>query len=345
MRLPVCVRAIMRANITTYAVGYLVGSLATKSINRWVRPARKDEMVSRRQFSRTAAAGLILPALTGRWVHASLINGVRVGVQTYSFRELARPAGGDAVDAIIAAMKTCGLDECELWSPQIEPASTATTAEAREQARQSLREWRVSTPVGHFAGIRKEFAAAGITIFAYNLSFSDSFSDDEIDRGFEHARALGAEVITASTTLAVAKRLVPFAAKHRIPVAMHNHSRVDDPNEFATPVSFTTALAMSPLFRVNLDIGHFTAADFDALAFIEAHHDRITNLHIKDRKRHQGDNVPWGEGDTPIRETLAWLKARRSPIRAYIEYEYKGARGAVDEVKTCLAYVTKALAS
>ncbi len=298
-------------------------------------------MVTRRQFSRTAAAGLILPALTGRWADASLVNGVRLGVQTYSFRELPRPAGGDAVDVIIGAMKACGLDECELWSPQIEPESTGTTPETR----QFLRQWRVSTPVSHFAGIRKTFAAAGITIFAYNLSFSDSFSDEEIDRGFEHARALGAEVITASTTLAVAKRLVPFAAKHRIPVAMHNHSRVDDPNEFATPVSFTTALAMSPFFRVNLDIGHFTAADFDALAFIEAHHDRITNLHIKDRKKHQGDNVPWGEGDTPIRETLAWLKARRSPIRAYIEYEYKGGRGPVDEVKTCLAYATKALTS
>jgi chromate reductase len=34
MRLPVCARAIMRANMTTYAVGYLVGSLVTKSINR-----------------------------------------------------------------------------------------------------------------------------------------------------------------------------------------------------------------------------------------------------------------------------------------------------------------------
>ena len=65
---------------------------------------------------------------------------------------------------------------------------------------------------------------------------------------------------------------------------------------------------MSPLFTINLDIGHFTAADFDALAFLEQHHDRITNLHLKDRKKHQGDNVPWGQGDTPIRPVLAWLK-------------------------------------
>lgn len=304
--------------------------------------------MTRRQFSQRTAAGLLLPVLTGRWAEAAPIQGVRVGVQTYSFRELPRPAGGDAVDGIIDAMKACGLDECELWSPQIEPSSMAgrtATTEGRQQSRESLRRWRLSTPVSHFTSLRKKFESAGITIYAYNLSFNESFSDEEIDRGFDQARALGAEVITASTTLSVAQRLVPFASRHRMPVAMHNHSRVDDPNEFATPVSFTTALAMSPFFRVNLDIGHYTAANFDALAFMQEHHDRITNLHLKDRKKNQGDNVPWGEGDTPIREALTWLKGRRSPIRAYIEYEYAGAKGAVNEVKACLAYATTALAS
>ena len=179
--------------------------------------------------------------------------------------------------------------------------------------------------------LRKKFEAGRMTVFGFNLSFNDSFTDAEIDRGFESARALGAEVITASTTVSMAKRLVPFAERHGIPVAMHNHSRVDDPNEFATPQSFTTALAMSKLFKVNLDIGHFTAANFDAIGFLEQHHDRISNLHIKDRRKNQGDNVPWGEGDTPIREVLAWLKQRRSPIRAYVEYQHKGARGIIDE--------------
>ena len=199
--------------------------------------------------------------------------------------------------------------------------------------------------MSHFAEIRRKFTSSKMTIFAYNLSFNDSFSDEEIDRGFEAARALGAEVITSSTTLSVARRIVPFAERHRIPVAMHNHSRVDDPNEFATPQSFTTALAMSPYFRVNLDIGHFTAANFDALAFLQANHDRITNLHVKDRKRNQGDNVPWGEGDTPIREVLAWLKQKSSPVRAYIEYEYQGTKGVIEEVKACRTFAAQVLTS
>lgn len=296
-------------------------------------------MITRRQFSTAALAGVAWPALTGRWAEAAPVNGVRLGVQTYSFRQVARAGTAAALDVILGAMKTCDLDECELWSPQIEVAPPVPQATARE----ALRTWRLATGRDYYEGVKRRFAAAGMTVYAYNLSFNDSFSDDEINRGFDAAKALGAEVITASTTLRVARRLVPFAEKHGVPVAMHNHSNVTDPNEFATPQSFTTALAMSPLYRVNLDIGHFTAADFDAMAFLEQHHDKITNLHLKDRKKAQGDNVAWGQGDTPIRQTLAWLRQRKSPVRAYVEYEYPGTRGVVAEVKACADFARQAL--
>src|SRR5262245_32073761 len=277
-------------------------------------------MYTRREFSRTVLAGLTLPALAAVRSSAQRVAGVQLGVQTYSFRDLPRPPAGDASGVIIDAMKVCGLSQCELWSPQIEPVSPfgrEATAEQRQRAREELRRWREGTPMAHFTALRDKFKAAGMVIYAYNLSFNDSFSDAEIDRGFDQAKALGAEIITASTTLSVAKRLVPFAERHGLPVAMHNHSRVDDPNEFATPQSFTAALALSKRFMVNLDIGHFTAANFDALAFLREHHARVTNLHLKDRKKNQGDNVPWGQGDTPIREVLQWLKQQRSPVRAY----------------------------
>ena len=59
-------------------------------------------------------------------------------------------------------------------------------------------------------------------------------------------------------------------------------------------------MKLSKYFKVNLDIGHFTAANYDAVAYLKEHHDSVTNLHIKDRKKAQGDNVPWGTGDTPF---------------------------------------------
>ena len=299
--------------------------------------------ITRREFGALTLGALALPRLT----FAQTVGGVRLGVQTYSFRELPRTPGGDATEAITGAMKSIGLTDCELWSPQIEPVAAGGRGRTPEQVRESreaLRTWRVSTPLDHFRGIKDAYARAGASIYAYNYSFGNDFTDDEINRGFEHARALGAEIITASTNLTVARRVVPFAEKHKLAVAVHNHSNTKDPNEFATPESFAAAMALSKYFKVNLDIGHFTAANYDPVAYLREHHADITNLHLKDRKKDQGDNTPWGTGDTKIREVLALLKREKWPIRAYIEYEYRGTAGATEEVKKCLDYAKAALA-
>ena len=299
--------------------------------------------MTRREFGVLALGALALPRLTA----AQTVGGVRLGVQTYSFRELPRTPGGDASAAIIGAMQSLGLTECELWSPQIEPAAAGgrgRTPEQIREAREALRTWRIQTPLDHFRGIRNAFAKAGASIYAFNYSFGNDFSDEEINRGFEIARALGAEIITASTTFSVAKRVAPFAEKHKMAVAMHNHSNTKDPNEFATPESFAAAMALSKYFKVNLDIGHFTAANYDPVAYMREHHAGITNLHLKDRRKDQGDNTPWGTGDTRIREVLALMKREKWPIRAYIEYEYRGTDGAVAEVKKCFDYAKSALA-
>lgn len=304
-------------------------------------------MITRREFGQVAIAGLAFPRLAS----AQVVGGVRLGVQTYSFRDLPR-GPDDAIDPILEAMTACGITECELFAPQVEPLFSSGARGARGappspeaiKARDALRQWRLRTSLDHFGGIKKRFDAAGITIYAYNYSPNNSFTDEEIARGFEITRALGAQIITASTTLDVAKRIAPFAEKYKMVVAMHGHSNTSDPNEFATPDSFAAAMKMSKYFKVNLDIGHFTAANFDALDYIRAHHADITNLHLKDRRKNQGDNLSWGEGETPIREALQLLKKERWPIRAYVEYEYKGAGSPVDEVKKCLAYARQALA-
>jgi sugar phosphate isomerase/epimerase len=304
-------------------------------------------MYSRRELGKLTLAGLAAP-LFGGFAHVA--NDVRLGVQTYSFRNLPRAPAHDAIETLIQALAACHVRECELFAPQIEAqfggahgGRHAMSSMTPQMMRRELRKWRLRTPLGHFRTIGTRFQKAGIAIYAYNYSPNPSFTDEEIDRGFGVAKALGAEIITASTTLDVAKRIVPFAEKHRMIVAMHGHSRVDDPNELATPQSFAAAMKMSRYFKVNLDIGHFTAANFDAVSYIREHHADITNLRLKDRRKNQGENVPWGQGDTPIREVLQLLKREAWPIRAYVEVEYAGQSSPVDEVNRCLAYAIQAL--
>lgn len=296
----------------------------------------------RRDFVKMAAAvplSMVLPKID------SVVNGVRLGTITYSFRELPRtPGAADAVDVMIDALTECGIGEIELFAPHIEPAIAGGRGAEAQRAREELRRWRLSTPAGHFESVRKRFDDAGITLFAYTVNFRNDFSDEELDKAFEQAKALGVGVIAASTQLSVAQRLVPFVEKHKIYVAVHGHSNVQDPNEFAAPESFSRALAMSQYFKINLDIGHFTAANFDAVQYIRDNHDHITHLHVKDRKKNQGANVPWGEGDTPIKEVLALLKEKKYPIRAFLEYEHRGTGTPVEEVKKCMGYMRQALA-
>ncbi len=271
------------------------------------------------------AAALPAPLLAAK--ADSRIRGVPIGAQSYSFRDR-------SLEEAIKAMNEIGLTYCELWQGHLEP---------RKVPREEVRKWRLETPLSFFTEVREKFRKAGITLCAYNYSFRDDFSDEEIARGFEMAKALGVGVITASATVSVAKRVDPFAQKARITVAMHNHS-VIKPNEFARPEDFEEAMrGTSRYIGVNLDIGHFVAAGYDPVDYIAKHHDRIPVIHLKDRKKNQGPNLPFGEGDTPIRDVLQLIARKRLKIYAMIEYEYKGA-DTVEEVRRCYEYCRKALA-
>ncbi len=254
---------------------------------------------------------------------------MQIGGQSYSFRD--RPMA-----KAIEAFQEVGLGECELWQGHVEPQP------AGQGAREELRKWRLETPLETFANVRKQWTDAGIELFAYNLSFNNSFSDAEIDRGFEMAKAMGVKVITASSTVSAAKKVAPFADKHKIQVAMHGHDNLTDPEQFAKPESFAAALEMSKYFMINLDIGHFVSAGYDPVEYLKEHHDRIVDLHIKDRTKAHA-NLPFGQGETPIKQVLLLLEKNKWKIPANIEYEYRGT-DAIAEVKKCYQFMKDALA-
>ena len=196
----------------------------------------------------------------------------------------------------------------------------------------------------YYRDVRMQFERAGLRIYLYNVNFNETFTDEERERTFEAAKALGAAGFSSSTVLSEARRLVPFAERHKMFVAMHNHNNLVDPDQFATQQSFEKALDMSEYFKATLDIGHFTAGNNDAVAFLRKHHGRTVNIHIRDRKRNNGRNMPFGQGDTPIKEVLRLIRDERYPIRCYIEYEYGSFRSSTEEVKRCVEYCKEVLA-
>jgi sugar phosphate isomerase/epimerase len=290
-------------------------------------------MLSRRDFHRLALAALPMSVAAAK--PNSKIHGVQIGAQSYSFRDR-------SLDEAIKDMVEIGLSECELWQGHIEPKGN----------RDDLRKWRTTVSMDVFKEVRKKFDDAGINLYAYNYSFRDEFSDEEITRGFDMAHALGVHILTASSTVPTAKRVDPFAAKAKVYVGMHGHDSLK-PGEFSSPQSFEAAMAgASKYIAINLDIGHFTAAGFDAVDYLKKQHEHIVTIHIKDRKRNKiangeiverGANLPLGQGETPIKEVLKTLEENRWKIPANIEYEYKGA-DTVAEVKKCYEYCEKCLA-
>ncbi len=279
------------------------------------------------------SAGLLAahPHLSGAAYINSVIRGVQIGAQSYSFRD--RP-----LDACIEAFKTVGLGECELWDGHVQPPHLKP---------EELRKWALTVPLSAIHEIRQKFDRAGILLYAYTFGFRKEMPDEEIDRGFQIAQALGVRYITASANVSVAPRVDKYAQKYKIMVGFHGHDQTDKPDEFSTAETFARAMkGASKYIGVNLDIGHFTAAGGDPVQYIREHHDKIVTLHIKDRKKNHGANLPFGEGDTPIVEVLRLLRDNKWKIPANIEYEYGDERKGLDtipEVEKCYAYCKKAL--
>jgi sugar phosphate isomerase/epimerase len=212
----------------------------------------------------------------------------------------------------------------------------------RQAATEKLAKWRASANANTWKAVKKKFKDAGVDVALLCYNMQDSMKDEDIEYGFSMAKGLGVKGISTSTTLTMAKRIAPVADKHKLLVGYHGHDATNDPNQTATLESYATLMGYGKYNGINLDIGHFTAAGYDAVAFIKEHHARITNLHIKDRKKDHGPNVAvWGTGDTPIKEVLQLLKKEKYHFPANLELEYRvpADSNIVAEAKKCLAYV------
>jgi sugar phosphate isomerase/epimerase len=272
-------------------------------------------------FGAAAARGLDSSSEKPR---PSVIGGVQIGVQSYSFRKF-------KLDEMIEAMKTIGLSSVELSESHLHPMK-ATEAD--------------------FKAAKKRLDTAGIRISAYYVNLPADANDDHLDRAFNGALLLGTNTMTTSTEKRLVARLDRWCQKFKVKVGLHNHwfgsknFRGDRANQFETAQDFVNALkGVSSLINIAFDIGHFSAAGFDPVSFIREHHDRIVSLHIKDRDRdEEHSDRRFGQGATPIAETMRLLKKIKYRYAANIEYEIEpedptdGVRHAFEYMKLALGW-------
>ena len=332
--------------------------------------------ISRRQFLTVTAlgtTGLLMntPSVFTQkndygWLSKpnSKFGGVQMGAITYSFRSM--PHDIDqllkfCIDANVGAIEMMG-DPAETYAgkpknpiqmgpPPKNGQRPAFTDEQKAQMadyNKKVAEWRATASMDKFKEIRKKFNAAGVTIYAFKPNaFGANNSDVEIEYGLKAAKALGATSVTLElpTDVAQTKRLGDLGTKHKVYIGYHAHLQ-------ATDTLWDVALSQSPYNSLNLDCGHYIAAGGkntkeSLLALIEAKHDRITTMHIKDRTTaaNGAGNLVWGKGDTPIKEILLLMKKKKYKFPATIELEYDIPEGsdAVKEVAKCIDYAKKIL--
>lgn len=328
---------------------------------------------SRREFllkGSMASVGLLM-AGSAAWAKPFLFAGkpgskffgVQIGVITYSFRSMPGNAEQQLkyiTDSGISAIELMG-DAVEEYAgkpvnpfkmpPRVPGQTPQFTDEQKAQFiayEKQVADWRATVSMDKFKEIKKMYKKAGVDIYAFKPNaLGTKNTDAEIEYALKAAKALGANSVTVElpTDPAQSKRLGDLGAKHKIYIGYHLHTQ-------ATDTAWDTALSQSKYNSLNLDCGHYIAAGGNntketLLALIEAKHDRITTLHIKDRKSKAkgGANMPWGQGDTPLKEILTLLKEKKYKIPATIELEYDIPAGsdAVKETKNCLAFAKNAL--
>jgi sugar phosphate isomerase/epimerase len=282
----------------------------------------------------------------------SVLNGVRIGCITYSYRGAVNTA-----EQTLECLLKDGLSETELMDGPIRSFAGISGGAGRGRGgrgapgndaqqpapppvsdadRAKLRE----SQLAKCAQLRKMYNDAGVNIHIHKIPFGPT--NDDIDFNFEIAKALGCKAITTERNDQQAKRLAPYAEKHKIWVAFHNHTNNMPKIEDLDPLT-----DVGEYIGFNFDIGHYVAGSKgkSPIPVIEKYHDKIISLHLKDRTA-DGGNLPWGKGQTPIKEVLQLLKKEQWPIYADIELEYQIPSGsdAVKEVAKCLQYCKESLA-
>jgi len=204
-----------------------------------------------------------------------------------------------------------------------------------------VKKWRLSRTDDQMAAVRKKFEDAGIAIQIMKVDWMGNADDETADYCFQLAKMVGARAISCEIPLSRTKWLGAIAEKHKMMVGYHGHTDITNPEAFGKPASWETAMSYSPYNGINLDLGHFVAANnVSPVPFMTKYHDRVTHIHVKDRKMNGGPAVAFGEGDVPLHEVFKLMAKEKWPFQATVEFEYPIPAGSnrMAEIAKCVGF-------
>jgi len=282
------------------------------------------KIISRRDFAKLALGtlgGATLTPVGPLWskkLTPSIFGGVAIGVQSYSFHDR-------SLEKALDAMVSLGISNLELWDGHLH---------SRKASKEEFKAWA------------KKFQDAGVKIVAYTVAASDDWTDEQLSHAFHCARLLGTDIITSSASKKIVPRMDKVCQQLQMKLGVHNHwHQPANPQSFESPQDYEEMLkTCSQRVGANLDVGHFYAAGYDPVKFIDEHFDRIIHVHLKDRgKDPQHTDQPFGQGGTPLAAIMRLLKKRGFKYAANIEWEVEnmdpvaGVAAARDYLKQVLA--------
>jgi sugar phosphate isomerase/epimerase len=324
---------------------------------------------SRRDLGKLALATIPVSKLAAAKPDSNF-GGVQIGINIpYSFHGL--PGSADEMLGYLAQTNISAVElraqpiEAYLGAPALASRGFAETVEpsrgpagrrqpltpeqeaAQVNAIEELRKWRLSRSMNEFKSFRKKYEDAGVRIQILKLDGINRASDAVVDYCFQMAKALAVDAVSCEIPVSETKRIGAFAAKHQVMVGYHGHGDLTNPEAFGRLGAWEQAFWYSKFNGANVDIGHFFASNgFSPAAWIKENHTRITHVHLKDRKANNGPNMPWGQGDTPLKQILLLMKAERYKFQATIEMEYPVPQGSniLAELSKCVQYCKDVLA-
>lgn len=295
---------------------------------------------SRRHFCKCASATAASLAYSRRsfgFVNSNL----KLGLNTYSLRAL---SGDATIPTILQVMKETNLRDCQIVFWHVEPAQfmpvfptagqsapTPQQLEQRKAIAAARSDWRLSVPMTYFENVRCRFEGEGLRIKSYSASLGNS--EAEIDRLFLMTKALGAEIIILRVPEPLTKMVAAAADRHQMIVGL----------QFSDVKAMELQLTASRYFRLDPDIGDLTKANINALDLIEGNYKTLASLDLKDATL-GGGSVPFGEGQSRMKEVLQFVQEKQIPITAYIDCDYPGTGQSTEEVKKCISYVRSCVA-